>query len=137
MNSIVEYDSAKVAENDYPERIISPPKSDLCCVYHLKQVGELSWERELPFVYRCCKTCGFTVRHFLSGVGRLSFEVTTPSRVARMGPPTSRRSKKRSHSRGAVSTHETVFDEGVRFALIAGSGRDARFLAERLEAMAG
>lgn len=34
MNSIVEYDSAKLTKNNYPKRIISPPKLDLCCLSH-------------------------------------------------------------------------------------------------------
>ncbi len=34
MNSIVEYDSAKLTKNNYPKRIISPSKLDLCCLSH-------------------------------------------------------------------------------------------------------
>jgi hypothetical protein len=65
MSSIVEYAVGKVAVNAYPERIVSPPKPSGCCVAGMEQIGEVEEDGNWLYVYKRCRTCGYTVRHFL------------------------------------------------------------------------
>ena len=65
MASIVVYDEQKEAVNAYPERIISPPEPDACCVSGMERVGNVEEDGNWLYVYKRCRTCGYTVRHFL------------------------------------------------------------------------
>ena len=65
MVSIVDYDERKVAVNAYPERIVSPPHPSDCCSSGMEQVGEVEQDENWLYVYKRCRTCGYTVRHFL------------------------------------------------------------------------
>lgn len=65
MASIVEYDERKSAINAYPERIVSPPQPNDCCPSGMEQVGDVEEDGNWLYVYKRCRVCGYTVRHFL------------------------------------------------------------------------
>ena len=65
MASIVEYSERKAAVNAYPERIISPPNPSECCFSGMEQIGKLEADGNWLYVYKRCRVCGYTVRHFL------------------------------------------------------------------------
>lgn len=65
MASIVEYNERETATNAYPERIISPPHPSECCSTGMAQAGDVEEDGDWLFIYKRCRTCGYTVRHFL------------------------------------------------------------------------
>jgi hypothetical protein len=62
MPTIVEYADNKEPKNQYPERIISPPRSGPCCFSDMEEIGEPREDGRWVFQYRRCRRCGFTVR---------------------------------------------------------------------------
>ncbi len=60
--SIVEYRDAAVPRNDYPSRIVSPPRPGACCAAHMVSVGAPQADSRWVLQYRRCERCGFTVR---------------------------------------------------------------------------
>ena len=62
MPTIVEYTDQKRANNQYPERIVSPPHSSPCCFSTMEDLGEEEREDRWIYRYRRCPTCGYTVR---------------------------------------------------------------------------
>jgi hypothetical protein len=65
MPTIVEYTDRKPPENQYPHRIVSPPRSSACCFSDMEDMGRATREAHWEFRYRRCRTCGFTVRVIL------------------------------------------------------------------------
>jgi len=65
MASIVEYDERKAAVNAYPQRIISPLHPSDCCSSGMEQVGDVEKDDDWLYIYKRCRACGYTVRHFL------------------------------------------------------------------------
>ncbi len=65
MANIVEYDERKAAVNAYPKRIISPPHPSECCSSGMAQVGRVEQDGNWLYIYKRCRACGYTVRHFL------------------------------------------------------------------------
>ncbi len=65
MRTIVEYTDRKPAENRYPQRIVSPLRSSVCCFSEMEDVGDPMSESDWEYRYRRCQTCGFTVRVIL------------------------------------------------------------------------
>ncbi len=65
MPTIVQYTDRKQPENHYPERIISPPQSGPCCFSDMEEIGEPLRDGNWEYVYKRCRTCGFTVRVML------------------------------------------------------------------------
>ena len=65
MVTIVEYTDQRQPENQYPERIISPPRSGPCCFSDMEEVGEPSKDGRCIFQYKRCRKCGFAVRMIL------------------------------------------------------------------------
>jgi predicted RecB family nuclease len=63
--TIVEYDDRKVTRNVYPDRIVSPPRPSPCCASSMEQTGNVEDDGSWLFIYKRCRTCGYTVRHFL------------------------------------------------------------------------
>lgn len=63
--SIVEYSGRGGTLNAYPDRIISPPNPSECCALSMEQVGDVQEDGSWLFVYKRCRSCGYTVRHFL------------------------------------------------------------------------
>jgi hypothetical protein len=65
MPTIVEYTNAKSPENRYPWYIVSPPRSGPCCFSEMEEIGEVQREEQWEWVYKRCRTCGFTVQVIL------------------------------------------------------------------------
>ncbi len=63
--SIVEYDEGRGTLNAYPDRIISPTHPSECCFSGMEHVGNVEEDGSWLFIYKRCRTCGYTVRHFL------------------------------------------------------------------------
>lgn len=62
MPTIVEYTDQKPPKNQYPARIISPPRSGPCCFTEMEEVGVPQEDTRWVFQYKRCKKCGFAVR---------------------------------------------------------------------------
>jgi len=60
--TIVEYSATKRPANNYPKRIVSPPRPKTCCVRGMEDLGKPRREAGWFYVYKRCRTCGFTVR---------------------------------------------------------------------------
>ncbi len=65
LRSIVEYREGAAPCNDYPARIVSPPRAAGCCALSMVTVGDPAQENGWLFQYRRCPWCGFTVRRIL------------------------------------------------------------------------
>lgn len=66
--SIVQYTDGAVPSNEYPARIVSPPRAAACCAFNMVNVGDPEEENGWLFQYRRCQRCGFTVRRILREV---------------------------------------------------------------------
>ncbi len=60
--TIVEYSAIKRPANQYPKRIVSPPRPQSCCTTGMVALGKPRREAGWFYVYKRCDTCGFTVR---------------------------------------------------------------------------
>ncbi len=65
MATIIEYTDRKTPQNQYPDRIISPPRSSPCCFTDMEEIGTSRQEVRWVYAYKRCKTCGFAVRVIL------------------------------------------------------------------------
>ncbi len=65
MATIVEYTDQRRPENQYPERIVSPPRPGPCCFSDMEEIGEAREDGRWVFQYKRCKQCGFAVRVIL------------------------------------------------------------------------
>lgn len=63
--TIVEYTDREPARNQYPVRIISPPRPGACCEVHMVGIGEAREDERWVVQYRRCMRCGFTVRRII------------------------------------------------------------------------
>ncbi len=63
--TIVEYDERRATLNAYPDRIISPPHPRECCASGMEQLGDVEEDGRWLFIYKRCRSCGYTVRHVL------------------------------------------------------------------------
>ncbi len=68
MATIVQYTDRGGAKNQFPKRIISPSRQSACCFSDMEDIGEAQQEGRWIFRYRCCRTCGFSVRLILREV---------------------------------------------------------------------
>jgi hypothetical protein len=62
MATIVEYTDRKKPLNEFPDRIISPPRSGPCCFSDMEELGPAQQEGRWEYRLKRCRTCGFTVR---------------------------------------------------------------------------
>jgi hypothetical protein len=62
MATIVEYTDRKAPRNSYPQHIISPSRSGLCCAEGMEELGQAEAEGRQMVQYKRCHQCGFTVR---------------------------------------------------------------------------
>ena len=65
MATIVEYTDKKAPQNLYPERIISPSRSGVCCFSDMEEVGPSQPDGNWIYQFKRCRQCGFTVRVIL------------------------------------------------------------------------
>ena len=65
MSTIVIYSETEKPQNRYPRAIVSPPYPGPCCLEPMQQVGKEHGEEQGDYVYKRCRTCGFTVKHYV------------------------------------------------------------------------
>lgn len=65
MATIIRYTDREPPTNEYPQRIVSPPRPGPCCFSDMEEVGSTETEVRWMFQYRRCRQCGFTVRVIL------------------------------------------------------------------------
>jgi hypothetical protein len=65
MPTIVEYSTTNPPQNQYPDRIISPPRSRPCCLTHMETIGTPQVDGRWIYQYKRCRRCGFAVRSIL------------------------------------------------------------------------
>lgn len=65
MATIVEYTCRKRPTNEYPARIVSPPRAGSCCFSDMEEIGEPIEEGRWVFRYKRCRRCGFALRVIL------------------------------------------------------------------------
>ena len=68
MPTIVEYTDTNPPQNQYPERIISPPRSESCCVSNMEAIGTPQIEGRWVYQYKRCRRCGFAVRNIVKAL---------------------------------------------------------------------
>ena len=74
--NIIRYTTKESPRNDYPKRIISPPKPSACCTdENREKVGNAREVDGFKFEYRICKKCGHAVRFFYPAVNTTSTAV--------------------------------------------------------------
>jgi hypothetical protein len=66
--TIVEYTDREPTRNEYPVRIVSPPRPGACCEVHMVGVGDVREAAGWIVQYRRCRRCGFTVLRILREV---------------------------------------------------------------------
>lgn len=66
--TIVEYTDREPPRNEYPVRIVSPPRPGACCEVHMVGVGDVREAAQWIVQYRRCPRCGFTVLRILREV---------------------------------------------------------------------
>ena len=68
MPTIVEYTDTNPPQNQYPERIISPPRSESCCASNMEVIGTPQIEGRWVYQYKRCRRCGFAVRNIVKAL---------------------------------------------------------------------
>ncbi len=68
MPTIVEYSDTTPPRNQYPDRIISPPRSESCCLTNMEAIGTPQVEGRWVYQYKRCRRCGFAVRSILKAL---------------------------------------------------------------------
>jgi len=62
---IITYTTKEKPKNNYPKKIISPPKADSCCTDENRvTVGSVREVDGFKFCYKICETCGHAVRFY-------------------------------------------------------------------------
>lgn len=73
--NIIRYSEAEAPRNDYPKRIVSPPRPKSCCTDENRDmVGKVQEVDGFKFCYKICRTCGHAVKFFFPAV-----ESTSPA----------------------------------------------------------
>ena len=63
--NIIRYTEDEKPKNEYPKRIVSPPRSKACCTDENRVVvGQVKEVEGFKFCYKICATCGHAVRYF-------------------------------------------------------------------------
>jgi hypothetical protein len=63
--NIIRYTEEEKPKNEYPKRIVSPPRSKACCTDENRTVvGQIKEVEGFKFCYKICDTCGHAVRYF-------------------------------------------------------------------------
>ena len=65
MPTIVEYTDTIPPQNQFPDRIVSPPRSRSCCFTHMEALGTPQADGRWVYQYKRCCQCGFAVRVIL------------------------------------------------------------------------
>jgi hypothetical protein len=67
--NIIEYSETETPKNDYPRKIVSPPRASSCCTDESRlDVGSVREVEGFKFCYRVCQECGHAVKYFYPSV---------------------------------------------------------------------
>jgi hypothetical protein len=74
--NIIRYTDQEKPRNDYPKRIISPPKPSKCCKEENRDiVGTIREVDGFKFAYKLCRKCGYALRFYYPAVEGTKSEV--------------------------------------------------------------
>ena len=66
MRNIIRYSTEEAPRNEYPKRIVSPPKPSRCCRDENRtMVGTMREVEGFKFCYKICAICGHAVKFYL------------------------------------------------------------------------
>ncbi len=67
--NIIEYSTEEAPKNDYPRRIVSPPRPARCCTDKNRiSVGSVREVEGFKFCYKVCQECGHAVKYFFPAI---------------------------------------------------------------------
>jgi hypothetical protein len=67
--NIIEYSSEEAPKNDYPRKIVSPPRPSECCNDKNRiSVGSVREVEGFKFCYKVCQECGHAVKYFFPAI---------------------------------------------------------------------
>ena len=67
--NIIEYSTEEAPKNDYPRRIVSPPRPSSCCNDKNRiSVGSIREVEGFKFCYKVCQECGHAVKYFFPAI---------------------------------------------------------------------
>ncbi len=70
VRNIIRYSEEEPPRNDYPKRIISPPRPSKCCNDQNREtVGSTREVDGFKFCYKVCQKCGHAVKYYFPAVG--------------------------------------------------------------------
>jgi hypothetical protein len=67
--NIIVYSESEAPKNDYPRKIVSPPRPASCCTEENRiSVGSVREVEGFKFCYKVCNECGHAVKYFFPAV---------------------------------------------------------------------
>ncbi len=67
--NIIEYSVEEPPQNDYPRKIVSPPRPSSCCTDTNRiSVGSVREVEGFKFCYKVCQECGHAVKYFFPAI---------------------------------------------------------------------
>ena len=67
--NIIQYSTEESPLNDYPRKIVSPPRSSPCCTdANRETVGSVREVEGFKFCYKICGKCGHAVKYFFPAI---------------------------------------------------------------------
>jgi len=67
--NIIQYSSDEKPKNDYPKKIVSPPRPSPCCTDENREtVGNVREVEGFKFCYKICSECGHAVKYFFPAI---------------------------------------------------------------------
>ena len=67
--NIILYSDGEAPKNDYPRRIVSPPRPSACCNDKNRiSVGSIREVEGFKFCYKVCQECGHAVKYFFPAI---------------------------------------------------------------------
>ena len=69
VRNIIRYTDAEPPRNEYPKKIVSPPRPSSCCSDENREVVGTTREVDgFKFCYKICEDCGHAVRYYYPAV---------------------------------------------------------------------
>ncbi len=69
VKNIIRYSEEEPPRNDYPKKIVSPPRPSTCCTDDNREtVGNMREVDGFKFCYKICETCGHAVKYYFPAV---------------------------------------------------------------------
>jgi hypothetical protein len=67
--NIIQYSTEETPKNDYPRKIVSPPRPSPCCTDTNRiSVGSVREVEGFKFCYKVCQECGHAVKYFFPAI---------------------------------------------------------------------